>query len=188
MKKRKFATLALLVYGVSVLLANVLIRMVGTLVLPDGTHLLPVGFGFYAPSGVFAVGLTFVARDVVQRTIGRRWSLLIIIPGAAITALLDVRLAVASATAFLFSESVDFLVYTPLQRRGFVRAVIASGLAAAVIDSLLFLSIAGIPLLLAFPGQLLGKAEVLVVAGPLTWLLRRRLPAPAPGVQEPVAR
>lgn len=179
MKNPKTSLPALVVYGLAVLLANIMIRTVGTVVLPDGTHLLPVGFGLFAPSGVFAAGLTFVARDVVQRTAGRRWSLLIIIPGAAITALLDVRLALASATAFLFSESVDYLVYTPLQRRGFVRAVVASGVVASVVDSLLFLSIAGIPLALSFPGQLLGKTEVLLVAAPVTWLLRQWLPTPA---------
>jgi hypothetical protein len=125
-----------------------------------------------APSGTYAAGITFVARDVVQRTIGRRWSLLIIIPGAILTALLDVRLAIASASAFLFSESVDFLVYTPLQRRGFVRAVVASGLVAALVDSLLFLTIAGIPLAVALPGLLLGKFWVMLVAAPVAALLR----------------
>jgi queuosine precursor transporter len=166
---------ALLVYGLSIFLANWMIRMVGTVVLPDGTHLLPVGFGLLAPSGTFAAGITFVARDVVQRTIGKRWSLLIIIPGALLTALLDVRLAVASASAFLFSESVDFLVYTPLQRRGFVRAVFASGIVASVVDSFLFLTLAGIPIAVALPGLLLGKVWVMLIAAPVAALLRSRL-------------
>jgi uncharacterized PurR-regulated membrane protein YhhQ (DUF165 family) len=165
---------ALVIYGVSIYLANWLIRSVGTVVLPDGTHLLPVGFGLMAPSGTYAAGITFVARDVVQRTIGRRWSLLIIIPGALLTALLDVRLALASASAFLFSESVDYLVYTPLQRRGFVRAVIASGLVAAVVDSLIFLLIAGIPLAVALPGLLLGKFWVMLAAAPVAAYLRTK--------------
>ena len=171
-RPRSAGIIALVVYGISIYLANWMIRSVGTVVLPDGSHLLPVGFGLMAPSGTYAAGITFVARDVVQRTIGRRWSLLIIIPGAILTALLDVRLAVASASAFLFSESVDFLVYTPLQRRGFVRAVVASGLVAAVVDSLLFLSIAGIPLAVALPGLLLGKFWVMLVAAPVAALLR----------------
>lgn len=174
-RPRSAGIVALIVYGVSIYLANWMIRSVGTVVLPDGSHLLPVGFGLMAPSGTYAAGITFVARDVVQRTIGRRWSLLIIIPGAILTALLDVRLAVASASAFLFSESVDFLVYTPLQRRGFVRAVVASGLAAAVVDSLLFLAVAGIPLAVALPGLLLGKFWVMLLAAPVAAYLRTRL-------------
>lgn len=181
-RTRSVGIVALVVYGVSIYLANWMIRSVGTVVLPGGSHLLPVGFGLMAPSGTYAAGLTFVARDVVQRTIGRRWSLLIIIPGAILTALLDVRLAVASAAAFLFSESVDFLVYTPLQRRGFVRAVVASGLVAALVDSLLFLSIAGIPLAVALPGLLLGKFWVMLVAAPVAALLRSWL-----GQTEPAA-
>lgn len=178
MSNPKISGIALLVYGLAIVLANVMIRTVGTLVLSDGTHLLPVGFGLYAPSGVFAAGLVLVARDVVQRFAGRGWSLVIILPGALITALFDVHLALASATAFFFSELVDYLVYTPLQQRGFTRAVFASALLAAAVDSFLFLSIAGIPLALTFPGQMLGKAEVVLVTAPLIWLVRRALPTP----------
>ncbi len=169
---------ALAVYGVSVYLANWLIRSVGTVVLPDGSHLLPVGFGLYAPSGAYAAGVTFVARDVIQRTIGKRWSVVVIVPGALLTALLDVRLALASASAFLFSELVDFLVYTPLQQRGFVRAVVASGVAASVVDSVLFLSVAGIPLAIALPGLLLGKFWVMLVAAPVAYGIRMQLTKP----------
>ncbi len=136
---------------------------------------MPVGFGLFAPSGAYAAGITFVSRDVVQRTIGKRWSLLVILPGALLSALLDVQLAVASACAFLFSESVDYLVYTPLQKRGFVRAVVASGVAASVVDSFLFLSIAGIPLAIAFPGLLLAKVYVMIVAAPIAYALRLQL-------------
>jgi uncharacterized PurR-regulated membrane protein YhhQ (DUF165 family) len=170
---------ALVIYGVSVYLANWLIRNVGTVVLPDGTHLLPVGFGLLAPSGAYAAGVTFVARDVIQRTIGKRWSLLVILPGALLTALLDARLALASTSAFLFSELVDFLIYTPLQQRGFVRAVVASGIAASIVDSILFLSVAGISLAIALPGLLLAKIWVMVVAAPVSYAIRQQLPKPA---------
>lgn len=177
-QKTIIGVVALVIYGISIYLANWLIRSVGTVVLPDGSHLLPVGFGLYAPSGTYAAGITFVARDVVQRTIGKRWSLLVILPGALLTALLDVRLAIASASAFLFGELVDFLVYTPLQQRGFVRAVVASGVVASVVDSFLFLSVAHIPLAIAFPGLLLGKVWVMFVAAPVAYALRVWLAQP----------
>lgn len=172
---------ALVVYGVSVYLANWLIRNVGFVAPGDtsGTHLLPVGFGLAAPSGAYAAGITFVARDVIQRTVGKRWSLLVILPGALLTALLDVRLALASTAAFLFSELVDFLVYTPLQQRGFVRAVFASGVAASVVDSILFLGVAGIPFAIALPGLLLAKVWVMLVAAPVSYAIRQQLPQPA---------
>lgn len=172
---QRIGWLALAIYGVSIVLANWLIRNVGTIVIPGGTHLVPVGFGQFAPSGVYAAGLTFVCRDVVQRTIGRRWSLLVIIPGALLTGLLDVHLAIASAGAFLFSELTDYLVYTPLQRRGLVRAVFASTVAASVIDSLIFLTLAGIPLQAALAGQLIGKWEVALITIPVILLLRAYL-------------
>lgn len=165
----------LAIYGASIVLANWLIRNVGPIVIPGGNHLVPVGFGLAAPSGTFAAGLTFVCRDVVQRTIGKRWSLLIIVPGTLLSAFLDVHLALASGAAFLFGELADFAVYTPLQRRGLVRAVFASEVLASVVDSILFLGLAGIPFALAFPGLMLGKLEVGLVTVPLIALLRMRL-------------
>ena len=116
---------ALVGYGLAVVLANWMIRNVGVEV-PGGTHLLPVGFGLMAPSGTYMAALVLVLRDVVQRTIGRRWSLLVIAPGVAITALMDVRLALASGTAFLLGELLDYVLYTSRWRRGLGRAVFAS--------------------------------------------------------------
>lgn len=163
---------ALAIYGVSIVLANWLIRNVGPIVIPGGNHLVPVGFGLAAPTGTFAAGLTFVCRDVVQRTIGKRWSLLIIIPGAFLSAFLDVHLALASGAAFLFGELADYAIYTPLQRRGLVRAVFASEVVASVVDSILFLGLAGIPFAIAFPGLMLGKLEVGLVTVPFIMALR----------------
>lgn len=186
---RRIGVTALVIYGVSIYLANWLIRNVG-MPIPGGSHLVPVGFGLMAPSGAYAAGVTFVARDVIQRTIGKRWSLVVIIPGALLTALLDIHLAIASAAAFLFSESVDYLVYTPLQRRGFVRAVVASGLVAALVDSLIFLTLAGIPLAVALPGLLVAKVWVMLVAAPVAYVLRlwlARVAADAPVAQKVAA-
>lgn len=171
------ALLAFLVYGGSIVLANWLILHVGTVVLPDGTHMVPVGFGLLAPSGAYAAGLTFVARDVVQRTSGNRWALAAVLAGTVLSVLVSPQLALASGTAFLFSELADFAVYTPLQRHRFVLAVVLSGIVGSVVDSLLFLSIAAIPLAAALPGLLLAKLWVQLLAGPLAAWLRTRLPA-----------
>lgn len=180
---------ALAIYGVSIVLANWLIRNVGPIVIPGGNHLVPVGFGLAAPTGTYAAGLTFVCRDVIQRTIGKRWSLLIIIPGTLLSAFLDVHLALASGAAFLFGELVDFAIYTPLQKRGLVRAVFASEVAASVVDSVLFLGLAGIPFAAAFPGLMLGKLEIGLVTVPLIAILRQWLAAYAAreSMQEDVA-
>lgn len=166
---------ALAVYVATVPAANWLIRTTGPVVLPDGTHLAPVGFGLLAPSGVYAAGMAFVARDVVQRAAGRRAALAAIVAGTVLSALVSPRLAAASGTAFLFSELADFAVYTPLQRRRFVLAVFLSGLVGSVVDSLLFLWIAGIPLAAALPGLVLGKVWVQLAAVPVALWLRERL-------------
>jgi uncharacterized PurR-regulated membrane protein YhhQ (DUF165 family) len=170
---------AVVVYTMSVFMANWLIRNWGTMMIPGGTHLVPVGFGLMAPSGVFAAGLTFVARDVLQRSAGRGWSVIVIVPGTLLSALLSPQLAAASATAFLFSELVDFGIFTPLQRRGLVAAVFVSGVAASIADSLIFLFLAGIPLTSALPGLLLGKVWVQIAATPVIAGLRRALPVAA---------
>lgn len=180
--RRSALWIALAVYVASIPAANWLIRSIGTVVLPDGTHLAPVGFGLLAPSGVYAAGVAFVARDVVQRAAGRRWALGAIVLGTLLSAAVSPRLALASGSAFFFSEMADFAVYTPLQRRSFVLAVLASGVVGSLVDSVLFLTVAGIPLEQALPGLVLGKVWVQLLALPLAAWLRRRLPPPrAPG-------
>ena len=114
----------------------------------------PVGFGLEAPSGVYLAGLTFVARDIVQRLAGLRVGVVAIVIGAALSWWLSSpAIAVASGVTFLLSESCDFLVYTPLQARHFPFAVVGSGLVADVVDSVVFLTLAGIPLAVALPAS-----------------------------------
>jgi queuosine precursor transporter len=170
---------ALLLYGGSILAANWLIRNVGTVMLPDGTHLLSVGFGLLAPSGSYAAGVTFVARDVVQRTIGRRAAVAAVLAGTLLSVLVDPRLALASGSAFFFSEMVDLGVYTPLERRNFAVAVLLSGVAGSIVDSVIFLSVAGIPLGAALPGLLLAKLWIQLLAAPVAAWLRDQVPARA---------
>ena len=167
---------ALVLYGGSILAANWLIRNVGTTTLPDGTHLLPVGFGLLAPSGSYAAGVTFVARDVVQRSMGRAAAIVAVVAGTLLSALVDPRLALASGSAFFFSEMVDLGVYTPLERRNFALAVLLSGVAGSIVDSVIFLGVAGIPLAVALPGLLLAKLWVQLLATPVAAWLREQVP------------
>jgi uncharacterized PurR-regulated membrane protein YhhQ (DUF165 family) len=171
----RIAMVALVTYAAAIFGANWMIRNVGSTVLPDGTHLAPVGFGLLAPSGAYAAGVTFIVRDVVQRTAGRVWSISIIGPGAIATSLLSPRLAMASGIAFLLAELMDLAVYSPLQKRGLVRAVMVSGVAASVADSIVFLVIAGIPLAVALAGLLLAKFWVQLLATPIVAWLRNRI-------------
>ncbi|MFC7609949.1 VUT family protein [Teichococcus aestuarii] len=78
----------------------------------------------------------------------------------------------ASAAAFLLSETADLLVYTPLQRRNLVLAVLASSLVGLVVDSVFFLGIA-FGDLGYLPGQVLGKLWMVLLALPFAAWLRR---------------
>ena len=48
-------------------------------------------------------------------------------------------IVVASVAAFLLSELSDYAVYTPLQERRLITAVVASSLAGLIINSIVFL-------------------------------------------------
>ncbi|MCX7375262.1 MAG: VUT family protein [Alphaproteobacteria bacterium] len=153
--------------------ANWMIGHVGTVCVPNGPCLVPVAPGVMAPSGVLMVGLALVLRDIVQRLMGGAWSLAAILAGAVLSFwLAPPSLVIASSTAFLLSELADFAVYTPLQQRRLLLAVIASSLVGLVVDSIVFL-------LLAFgnldylAGQIVGKAWAVLFAYPLVQLVRR---------------
>lgn len=175
-----WAAVAFALYCGAIVGSNYAIGHWGTPV--PGAHLTPVGFGLMAPSGVWFAGLSFPARDVTQRIAGRWIGILAIVTGAAISWGISPHvIAVASGLTYLCSESADFLVYTPLQRRFFVPAVVASGIVAAVVDSVLFLHLAHLPAgWSAVGGLILGKTWVVLAAGPVTWLLRNRGPVAVP--------
>ena len=170
---------ALLLFLGTVPFANWLIQHVGTVCVPSGPCLVPVAPGVMAPSGVLAVGAALVLRDVVQRCLGAAWGLGAIVLGAALSTLIaPPSLVLASGGAFLLSEFADFAVYTPLQRRGLVLAVLASSLAGLVVDSLVFLYLA-FGSLDFLAGQVIGKAWAVLFSIPLIRLLRRVAPTPA---------
>ncbi len=134
---------------------------------------VPVGFGLYAPAGVFFAGLAFTLRDVVQDTLGRKWVVAAILMGGAASFAVSSTLAVASATAFLTSETADFAVYTPLRSKGqWLAALLASNTVGLVFDSVLFLWLA-FHSLAFLPGQLVGKTWMTLLATPVVYAYRR---------------
>ena len=159
--------------------ANWLIGNVGTVCVPNGPCLIPVAPGFSgkaitAPSGVVMIGFALILRDLVQRRLGAIYALAAIALGAAISGFLaPPALVVASIAAFLVSELADFAVYTPLQKRGLMRAVLASSAVGLVVDSIVFLWLA-FGSLDYLGGQMIGKAWAIVFALPLIALLRKR--------------
>ena len=171
--KTKFAAVtAFLLYVGVIVGANWMIAHVGKVI--PGAHVLPVGFGLYAPSGVYLAAFAFVARDILQRLTNIKVGLVAIVIGAIVSAFVSTpSLAFASGVTFMISESLDFLIYTPLQTRNFPLAVVVSGLASDIVDSVVFLTLAHIPLALALKGQLVGKMWVILLGGVLAGLMRK---------------
>lgn len=164
----------LVAFGACIPAANWLIGNVGSVCVPNGPCLIPVAPNVMAPSGVLMIGFALVLRDLVQRRLGLWWAVGTILVGAALSAFFaPPALVLASAVAFLLSEFADLAVYTPLQRRRLMLAVFASSAVGLVIDSILFLYLA-FGSLAFLPGQVIGKAWMVVLAMPLIALLRRR--------------
>ena len=135
--------------------------------------LVPVGFGLLGPAGVYFAGLAFTLRDLTQDSLGRRWTVIAILVGALVSALVSPALALASGIAFLFSELADFAVYTPLREKHWLGAVAASNVVGLTIDSALFLWLA-FGSLEFLPGQIIGKLWMTLLAVAALWLIRRR--------------
>lgn len=173
-RRRNEGYLFLIAFGLCIPAANWLIGNVGTVCVPNGPCLIPVAPGVEAPSGVLMIGLALVLRDMVQRRLGVGWAFGAVVAGAALSALFaPPALVMASALAFFISEAADLAVYTPLQKRGLILAVVASSLVGLVIDSVIFLQVAfGSQDYLL--GQVLGKAWMVLIAIPFVHMLRRR--------------
>ena len=144
--------------------------------------LVPVGFGLLVTAGTYSAGLALLARDLVQDAAGRIAVLGAVVVGGGLSWWLSTpALAFASAAAFLVAELADFAVYTPLRAKGWARAVVASNAVGAVLDTVVFLWLAGFGVTLtSVTGQLVGKvlwATLLPVAA--VAVIRRAIPRDA---------
>ncbi len=143
--------------------------------------IVPVGFGLYAPAGVFLAGFTFAFRNLTQQSLGRRFGFAAIAIGAVVSyAVTDkvtvpgglMPLAVASGLTFALSESVDALVWTKLRERNWwTRAMGLGEFAGQCVDSAIFLVFAfgSLELLL---GQIVGKQWTIWPVMILMWGVR----------------
>lgn len=146
--------------------------------------LVPAGFGLMATAGTYAAGLALGLRDVLHEVGGVRWVLAAIAGGVVLSLIVgDGRIALASAVAFGLAELFDLAVYTPLRKRRWRTAVVASNAVGAIVDTFVFLSIAGFSLTAELVGgQLLVKAVwitvgFLLVAEIIRRATRREVPA-----------
>ena len=173
MTRRSVGLFALVCFIATIFLANWAV---------DRWGVVPVGFGLEAPAGVWFVGAAFLFRDLVDRLLGKAAVVLAIVAGAALSWWIGdaasipggyVSIAVASGIAFLASETLDLGVFTALERR-FTTAVVASNIAATLLDSWLFLTLA-FGSLSFFWGQVVGKSWITLAALPLVLASRRVL-------------
>lgn len=97
--------------------------------------------GLVFPAGVVFVGLTFSFRDFVQRNWGDWPTWIWMLAATGITLLLNWQVAVASGTAFLISEGVDWFCFRVL-KMPFHKRIWISNLFSTPLDSLIFVTIA----------------------------------------------
>lgn len=164
----------LILFILTIPTGNWFVTNVGLVCEPNGPCLIPVWPGIMSPSAVLLAGFALVLRDAVQTLLGNRWTILAIVAGAFISAwLADPHIVIGSTAAFFFSELADFAVYTPMRKRFPSSAVILSGLAGSVVDSMIFLTLA-FGSLDFLAGQVIGKFWMSLLGGAVLFLWRRR--------------
>lgn len=171
-----FAPLALAYVGLAVL-ANWL----------ASKYVVTVPFTAYlAPAGVFCIGAILVLRDWMQQLKGLRWTMPLVPLAGGISYAVGKaagwtsleKIAVASVVAFVVSETVEALVFTPLRRRNLTLAVALSATVGNALDSFLFLSLA-FGSQAFFMGNFVGKLEAITLGVLLTASRRQLLPVRA---------
>jgi uncharacterized PurR-regulated membrane protein YhhQ (DUF165 family) len=169
MSRRAAAPLLAVALLLSVVLANWLSARYG---------LVSAGFGLLVSAGTYAAGLALGLRDALDRAGGIRWVLAAIVGGIAISALAaGPQLATASAAAFGLGELTDLVVWRRLRARGWRPALIASNAVGALVDTVVFLPLAGFGVTAtSIGGQFLVKAGWMTLAALAIGELATRLP------------
>ena len=166
---------AFVLFAATIPAANWLIGNIGTVCIPNGPCLIPVGFGFMAPSGVLMIGLALVLRDWLHELAGWRWSIVAVSIGGTLSLLLSPpALAVASAAAFTMAELADLAVYARLRARGKALAVLASQAVGAALDSAAFVYLAFGSLDFS-AGTTLAKVYAGAAVAAILWVRQRRV-------------
>ena len=121
----------IVLYLLGIIAANLLVHWFGL-----------VSFaGLVFPAGAVMVGLTFSFLAMLQRHYGKWQCWIWMLAASVITYLFNQQLAVASVTAFLVSETVDWAVYTWLPG-SFRRRLVMSNVLGTPLDSIVFVTLA----------------------------------------------
>lgn len=151
-------------------------------------YLVHVPFTTYiVPAGVFCIGAVFVLRDWLQQ-LTSLWYSLVIVPISGVASYLIgmaagwtslQRIALASLAAFIVSEALEAIVFTPIRKRNLTTGVLASGLVGNAVDTWLFLTLA-FGSTAFFAGTFIGKTEMILLGTALTAARRFWLPVVRP--------
>jgi queuosine precursor transporter len=122
------------------------------------------------PPASLIVGFVLILRDMAQREVGHYVLIAMLAAGIITYVMVDPFIAVASVSAFLVSETADWIVYTAT-RRPLRDRILASSAVSSPLDSVIFLGLIGFLSPASFILQTLSKfAGALVIWG----ILRHR--------------
>ena len=93
------------------------------------------------PAGAVMIGLTFSFRDMVQQRYGKWQCWIWMFVASGITLLFNPQLALASVSAFLIAEFIDWAIFT-FTGGTFQRRLILSNLIGTPVDSFVFVTLA----------------------------------------------
>lgn len=103
--------------------------------------MVPV-LGTMFPPVMLVVGFVFVFRDFAQREIGH-WVVIAMLVAGGISYFMSAPVvALASVTAFLISEAIDWAIYT-FTRKPLSQRILLSSAVAVPVDTIVFLQMVG---------------------------------------------
>lgn len=147
-------------YVASILLVNWLFDVLPIIETPLGAW----------PPASLVVGFVLILRDLAQREAGHYVLIAMLAAGLLTYVMVDPFIAFASVSAFLVSETADWIVYT-LTKRPLRDRILASSAVSSPLDSAVFLGLMGFLSPASFILQTLSKfAGALVIWG----ILRHR--------------
>lgn len=127
----KWFSWSVLFYIGSILLANWMVHKFGII---ETKYIM-------FPAGAVAIGLTFSARDFVQRRYGKWKCWIWMVVAAAVTAAINPKLAAASMAAFLCAETIDWALFS-FTNLSFKKRIMLSNVISTPLDSAVFVTVA----------------------------------------------
>jgi len=126
------------------------------------------GLGDVLTYGAFTYPFAFLINDLTNRRFGAAQARRVVYAGFAAAVVVSwvlatPRLALASASAFLFAQLLDIAVFSPLRRRQWWQAPLAAAIAGSMLDTILFFSLAFAPFF-SFIDMVTGQEDISILS------------------------